>query len=596
MKTTPAQAISLLLAGGLCLLPFLLPYHQQPVLSFFPEWLAGALGVAAALTLLVGRDVQAVSLPVPARWLIAFAAFLAAQAASGGPAYSQLPLLAALYALYAVLMIWLGAQLTDALGIERVAVVLAAFFLVGALANSLAGVIQFYGRPKLLEDVVAELHGNRVYGNIAQPNLYANYLALGEGALLFLWVRAHVRTAYALPALALLLLGSALSGSRGALLYALWYAALGLMAVRVRDGAEARRLKFAACCVAVAALAAHFAVPWLNDVLRLSPPGEGTLDRILASPGEHFEPRRQAWLIALRVFIGAPLAGVGAGEFAGAAFESGLDPSLTRFGEVWTSPHNLPLHLLAETGLVGTVLVLGGLCVWGWQAARRYWRDGQIASWWIIAAVGIQMIHSLTEFPLWNAHFLGVTALLIGAGARLETRSPAISRASGIGAGAACAVLAVVLAIMLGDYLRLDVTRITGTTVTLTAAAQAQRDAATMRELTHGLMAPLAELWIVTGAPLDRSNLADKLAMSERVARYWPANAVLVRRAVFLAFQGEAARARELLALVLRTFPHRRDATILILEQARQADPNAIEPLLAMAKRPDIPPADFREQ
>jgi len=595
VKTTPAQAISLLLAGGLCLLPFLLPYHQQPVLSFFPEWLAGALGVAAALTLLVGRDVQAVSLPVPARWLIAFAAFLAAQAASGGPAYSQLPLLAALYVLYAVLMIWLGAQLTAALGIERVAVVLAAFFLVGALANSLAGVIQFYGRPKLLEDVVAELHGNRVYGNIAQPNLYANYLALGEGALLFLWVRAHVRTAYALPALALLLLGSALSGSRGALLYALWYAALGMMAVRVQDGAEARRLKFAACCVAVAALAAHFAVPWLNDVLRLSPPGEGTLDRILASPGEHFEPRRQAWLIALRVFIGAPLAGVGAGEFAGAAFESGLDPSLTRFGEVWTSPHNLPLHVLAETGLVGTVLVLGGLCVWGWQAARRYWRDGQIASWWIIAAVGIQMIHSLTEFPLWNAHFLGVTALLMGAGARPETRSAA-SRASEIGAGAACAVLAVVLAIMLGDYLRLDVTRITGTTVTLTAAAQAQRDAATMRELTHGLMAPLAELWIVTGAPLDRSNLADKLAMSERVARYWPANAVLVRRAVFLAFQGEAARARELLARVLRTFPHRRDATILILEQARQADPNAIEPLLAMAKRPDIPPADFREQ
>ena len=119
-----------------------------------------------------------------------------------------------------------------------------------------------------------------------------------------------------------------------------------------------------------------------------------------------------------------------------------------------------------------------------------------------------------------------------------------------------------------------------------------------MRELTHGLMAPLAELWIVIGAPLDRSKLADKLAMSERVARYWPANAVVTRRAAFLAFQGEAARARELLALVLRTFPHRRDATILILEQARQADPNAIAPLIAiaMAKSLDIPPADFREQ
>src|SRR6267143_286373 len=419
--------MSLMLAGSLCLLPFLLPYHQQPVLSFFPEWLAAALGIAASLTLLVGRAAPVVALPVLARWLIVFAVYLAAQAASGSHAYSQLPLLAALYVLYAVLMIWLGAHLTAALGIERVAMVLAAFFLIGALANSLAGVIQFYGRPRLFEDVIAELRGNRAYGNIAQANLYANYLALGEGALLFLWARARVRTAYALPALALLLIGSSLSGSRGALLYALWYGALGLLAVRVQDGEGARRLKFAAYGVAVAALSAHFAVPWLNDVLHLGPPGESTLDRILASPGEHAEPRLQAWLIALRAFIDAPLAGVGVGEFAGAAFELGLDPSLTRLGEVWTSPHNLPLQLLAETGLVGTILALAALCVWGWQSARNYWAEGQLTSWWIIAAVGIEMIHSLTEFPLWNAHFLGLTALLMGAGARLEARSPAVS-------------------------------------------------------------------------------------------------------------------------------------------------------------------------
>ncbi|PYU89235.1 MAG: hypothetical protein DMG25_19155, partial [Acidobacteria bacterium] len=346
--------MSLLLAGGLCLLPFLLPYHPQPMPSFFPEWLAAALGVAAALTLLAGRGVTAVSFvssPVPARWLIVFAVFLAVQAASGGHVYPQLPLVAALYVLYAVLTIWLGAQLTAAFGVERVATVLAAFLLAGALANSLAGAIQFYGRPKLFEDVIAELHGIRAYGNIAQPNLYANYLALGEGALLFLWARGRLRTAYALQALAILLLGSALSGSRSVLLYALWYAALGVAAGRVQDRADARRLRVAAYAAGVAALSAFFAVPWLDDVLRLGPTGEGTLDRLLISPGEHAEPRRQAWGIALRLFIGAPLAGVGTGEFAGAAFELGLDPSLTRLGEVWTSPHNLPLHLLAETGV-----------------------------------------------------------------------------------------------------------------------------------------------------------------------------------------------------------------------------------------------------
>jgi O-antigen ligase len=579
--------MGLLLAGSLCLLPFLVPYHQQPIPSFSSEWLAAALGVAAALTLLAGRRIGAVSfvpLPLPACWLIAFAVFLAVQAVSGGRAYPQLPLVAALYVLYAVLTIWLGAQLAAALGIERVAALLAAFFLAGALANSLAGVIQFYGRPRLFEDVIAELHGNRAYGNIAQPNLYANYLALGEGALLFLWTRARVQTAYAFPALGILLLGSALSGARGALLYALGYAALGVVATRVQIGAEARRLRLAAYVVAAASLSAYFAVPWLNDALRLGPPGESTLERILIPLGEHAEPRRQAWLIALRVFLSAPLEGVGAGEFAGAAFEAGLGPSLTRLGEVWTSPHNLPLHLLAETGLVGTVLVLAALGVWGLQACRRYWTDGQVVSWWIIAAVGVEMIHSLTEFPLWSAHFLGVTALLMGVGARLETRSVTVLRTGWIAPAAACAALSVFLGVTLRDYVRLDMTRISGTTLTLTSAAQAQHDAETMRELTHGAMAPLAELWIVIGAPLDRSMLADKLAMSKRVARYWPANTVVARRVVFLALGGEAEKARSLLARALEAFPHQVNAAILILEEARNADPNAVDPLLAVAK------------
>ena len=585
MKPTTAQphVISLLLSGSLCLLPFLPPYHQLPVLSFQAEWLAGALGASAALAVLAARDVSIVSLPVPARWLIAFALFLALQAAGGGQAYPQLPLLAALYVLYAVLMMWLGAQLVAALGFERVVIVLAAFLLAGALANALSGVIQFYGPPALLEDVIAELHGSRAYGNIAQANLYANYLALGESALLFLWLHGRVRTAYALAALVLLVLGSALSGSRSALLYALWIAALGPLAERIQKGAEARRLKFAAYAVAVATLAAHFAVPWFNGALRLGPTGEGAFDRLLASSAEQAGPRWQAYLLALRMFGAAPIAGVGPGEFAGAAFELGLDPSLTQSGEIWTSPHNLPLHLLAETGAVGAALVLGGLCVWAWRAARRYRADPQPALWWIITGAGIELIHSLIEFPMWSAHFLGVTALLMGSGATLAMDSGAVSHRNRIVATAACAALAVALGTLLKDYVRLDSTRFTGTTVTLAPAADAQRDAATMRELAHGLMAPLAELWIVMGMPLERSDLAAKLAVSERVVRCWPANAVVVRRAVFLAFDGDAENARGLLARALRTFPHQRQATIAILQQALAAAPGAIEPLLLMA-------------
>ncbi len=575
----------------MCLLPFLVPYHQPPVLSFFPEWLAAALGVAAALAVLASRGFRAdAALPAPALWLAGLALLLLMRPAAGDLAYPQTSLLAALYVLYAVLMIQLGAQLVAAFGVERVAVVLAACVLAGALANAAAGVIQFYGRPTLFEDFIAELHGRRAYGNIAQVNLYANYLALGAASLLFLWLCDRLRTAAAAAALCLISGASALSGSRSMLLYALWFAALALLAARMPDPADAKRLKRRAFAVAAVIGFAQLAVPWLNGVLQLGR-GVGVVERFAGPAPEEGEPRLAIYALALRVFTQAPLAGVGSGEFAGAAFALGLDPSLTRMGQVWTSPHNLLMQLLAEAGIVGAGLVLAALVLWGLQLARRWRAQPSPALWWITVAAGVGLLHSLFEYPLWSAHFLGVTALLVGMSAMPQTRARAIAPASRGASLAAVAALAVALAVLLRDYVRLDTARVTGTAATMAPAAQVRRDAATMYALRGGLLAPLAELWILLGAPLDRSDLADKLAMSARVARYWPANAVIVRRTVFLALDGRAEEARALLAHALRAFPQARGASISILEQALPADPAAIGGLLEAAKGARASPA-----
>jgi O-antigen ligase len=585
LKATSAPEIGLLLAGGMCLLPFVLPFHRQPVLTFYLEWLAVALGVAAALAVLIHRGFRRdAALPAPALWLAAFAVFLVLRWAFGEQTYPVSVLLASLYVLYAVLVVQLGAQLVATFGMQRVAVVLAAFVLAGALANSVAGVIQFYGQAALFKDFIAELIGRRAYGNIAQSNLYSNYLALGQAALLLLWLHQRLRTSYALAALILLVVASALSGSRGALLYAIWFASLGVLTARVLDQPDAGRLKRGAVVVAGSLAVANLLVPWINGALQLGLAGEAALDRLVAESARSFEPRLPVFLLAARIFAAAPITGAGIGEFPGAAFVLGLEPSLTGIGEVWTSPHNLPLHLLAETGAIGAVLVLGALCVWAVQLLLRYRSEASPALWWIVAATGVELLHSLIEYPLWNAHFLGVAALFLGASTTPRMRSRVLARSAWFTGIAICAALVVTLAILLKDYVRLDIARAAGTRTTLAPAAQIKRDAETMQALRHGLLGPVAELWIFSGAPLDRNNLAAKLAMGERVARVWPANVVIVRRAAFLALDGRAEQARTLLAEALRVFPQRHAATVVLLEQALAADPEKVAPLLAMAE------------
>jgi O-antigen ligase len=477
-RNAQAQTAALLLAGGLCVLPFLLPYNQL----FEAEWLAAVLGVAAALVALATHGASVVSLPAPARWLVAFALFLGIQTAFVHPGYPQVPVLAALYVLYASLLIWLGAQLAASNGIERAATLLAACLLAGGIANAASGMIQFYGIPAPLKDIVAELpYHAGAWGNIGQENLYANYLALGGTALLFLWLHGSLRTGYALAAAVLLAWASALSGSRTSLLYVLWFALLGLLADRVQSGTDGRRLRTAAYTLAAVILAAHVAIPWLDTAFGLGNAAKSALDRLLPASLEH-ESRWGIWRLAWRIFAAAPFWGAGIGEFAGAVFRAGLAPSLTQHGnQVWTSPHNLPLQLLAETGALGAFLALGALCTWWWRAGRRYFAAPQPAMWWIIAAVGIEMIHSMVEFPLWSAHFLGVTALLMGLGVQPKASSRTGSRLTWTAAAGICVALALAMTVLLRDYVRLLSTRVTGTTLTLASAADVTRDAAVMR-------------------------------------------------------------------------------------------------------------------
>jgi hypothetical protein len=295
------------------------------------------------------------------------------------------------------------------------------------------------------------------------------------------------------------------------------------------------------------------------------------------------EPRWQAWQLAVGIFLQSPLVGSGWGTFPGAAFEAGVSPQMTRIGDVWTSSHNIMLSLLSETGLIGALIVLVGLGAWG-RSAVQTWRAGACPGMvWIIAIAGVEFLHSLVEFPLWSAHFLALTALVMGTGSATAA-SPAPRRLlAALAAGGG--IMTVALAMALRDHVRLDSSRITGTSTTLAAPATVQRDAETMNDLARGIFAPVAERHILNGLPPGQPPTRETLAMSERLMSYWPSNETAVRRAILLVLDGQRAEGEELLRKSLRSFPSRCEMTRSLLGRARASDPIAIDALLAAATR-----------
>lgn len=135
--TPDAWHFSLAAVGLMFVLPFLQPIHDLPMTSFYSEWLAFTLGIAA-LAPLAGKQVwQDMTVPVIALVPLVLIALLLVQLVIGRVPYTGPAMLAAIYLVWAALLMTLGHHLRQAPGLTAVSVVLAWFVLAGGLLCTL---------------------------------------------------------------------------------------------------------------------------------------------------------------------------------------------------------------------------------------------------------------------------------------------------------------------------------------------------------------------------------------------------------------------------------------------------------------------------
>lgn len=567
-----AGHLALACAGAMWIVPFLSALHFYPVPTFHGELWAAMLGLAALSLWLLGPVSTPARLPVTALLPLFLAASIALQIGLGRLANPADGVLGVLYLLWAAALIWLAAQLRDRYGLERVVTVFAWCALAGALASTTVGLFQHYA-PETIGRFAMRRMTPAIYANLGQPNHLAHQLALGLASLVYLSATRRVSASSAVFIAMPMLFVAALTQSRSPWLY---FAAFAILAALHRGSLEpgtGRRLLIGSCLLLPGIGAAQLAA----QLPFLQPPSYTMLpmDRLF-EVASGWSPRVAVWKEAWAMFRSSPLLGVGFGQFAWQHFlqVSAADPAAAP--GLYDHAHNLFLQLVAELGVLAGVTALAAVAAWIAGVLRE---DGSPQRWWVLAVVAVAGIHSMLEYPLWYAYFLGAAALLAGLADRHRLRLPRallprVALASFVVAGWSVTW-----------WLYLDYSRIEGLSVNVFSAGpggdRMVRVRETLREVDgRSLLQPYVDIGLANAEVLSPERLPEKLDRNSRVLHFAPTREIAYRQAVLLALDGQAAAARTQLARSATYYPGFLVTFVRVLQELEGTHPAAIGPLL----------------
>ncbi len=535
------------------------------------------LGVLA-VTLLIAREFwQRPDIPRIAQLPALLIVVLLLQLALGKVAYFGQALLYALYFLFAALLMMLSARLRDTFGLARLSRALAIFLLIGAELNAMIGVLQHFQWHTFLDPVIAQDLSAGIYGNLAQPNHYADYLALGLISLGLLFQQRSVKPVYAILLSLPLLFSMTLSGSRSTWLYLALMIFMAWWLAR-REATMKPLLRYSLLVVAGFVLMhllvqLHFMAGGGNET--------NTVQRLLSYNGggdTGGSIRLYLWHEALLMFAQSPLLGIGFGQFAWHHFQMLPLLQANNIYGLYNNAHNLVFQIAAVAGIAGLLALLVPLGMW-WHGTRRAALSG--AHWWGYSMLGVLAIHSLLEYPLWYAYFVAVAAVLLGAfdetRYRLELHN--IGRVS--------LLIIVLLGLFMLMQLRIGYQQLKNT---LALRPVSGSIAATLPLLRSGLIAaynqpllsPYAEMYMFTYTELNADRIAQKVALGANVVRYLPIAPVVYRQALFLAQDGQLARAEQLWEQAIWSYPGDSEAHRFLTDLAEK-DPAHFSALLEFA-------------
>ncbi len=281
--------------------------------------------------------------------------------------------------------------------LHRAATWLALAFVLAATTHGVIGIVQYFGAIEHGSLLVSAASLGEAYGNLRQRNQLATLLAIGLASAWFLRSTADDRRARWALGLSVVVMSTAcaLTSSRTGLLQ--WLILCGLAFIAPWRGAAAWWRSWALLAAGAYALALWLVPPLVEWTTGQSPT---TLAARLSTDLGCFS-RKVLWSNALYLIAQHPWVGWGIGAMDYAHHVT-LYPG-ERFCLIVDNAHNLLLHVGVELGLPAALLLLAALLLA--VVGGRPWRERaphRLLAW---AMLGVILLHSMLEYPLWYGPF-----------------------------------------------------------------------------------------------------------------------------------------------------------------------------------------------
>ncbi|POR48522.1 O-antigen ligase [Paraburkholderia eburnea] len=548
MPSPFARYLTFVLLALALILPYAVVNHTYPIPTFYAEFTALALYlmVGAGVWLLVRSARPAVEFasPVVALVPLAFGLLLVVQTIALPVAQPSMNWLGAGYLLAAFMAVHAGYGIARA-RLVRTAMVWGAWALViGGLFAVFCQIVQLLHLEVKVSPLVVAYNvqfDRRPFGNMAQANHLATYIAFATAAALYLVQTRRLNLLLWVVLSAIYSGGLALTVSRGPWLQmgvivvaGLWMALSAARGVRgerdVHVGDVAVKAGVRDWLVPLVLFAIFVAVNafvrWANVHYQLQL-DQSAADRF--KDAGQIAPRIALWRYGWTMFKEHPLLGVGWGDFPIHQFE--LARTLGGV-EIANNSHDIFLDLLAKTGVVGCGIVLLGLLAWFVRQLRASHTAERIFG---FALIGALAMHALVEYPQQYMFFLLPAMFVFGL---LETKPLRFVPSRAAFAAYTVIVFGGIVSLwpVLRDYNRAE--------VLYYGSHPAQQYA----EAPSFLFRAWGDYGMATLMPMNAANLPSKLAAHERAIALLPGETVLRRYAVLQALAGNTDGAADTVA------------------------------------------------